>query len=149
MTIKVVNGDLLQATENIIGHQVNCQSVMGSGVAKLLKEKYPIIYNSYIDYCHGKAPEDLLGKLQIVPVGGKVVANIFGQLKYGRSKTVYTNYEALKKALNALKSYAKERELSVALPYNIGCGLANGDWGVVEKIIEDAFADYEVTLYKI
>ena len=31
--IKVVNGSLLDATEDILCHQVNCQGVMGSGVA--------------------------------------------------------------------------------------------------------------------
>ncbi|WP_396136111.1 hypothetical protein [Brevibacillus brevis] len=38
MAVKIVNGDLLQATEDIIGHQVNCQCVMGSGVAKFERE---------------------------------------------------------------------------------------------------------------
>jgi len=149
MSIKVIEGDLLLAEEDIIGHQVNCQGVMGSGVAKLLKEKYPVMYSSYLEYCKEKTPEQLLGKLQIVPAGGKAVANLFGQLKFGRSKTVYTDYDALKQALNILKSYAKERGLSVALPYNIGCGLANGSWDIVEKIIKEAFDDYEVALYKI
>ncbi|MNI53229.1 Macro domain protein [compost metagenome] len=122
---------------------------MGSGVAKVLKEKYPIVYTSYMDFCKNKTPDELLGQLQLVLTGDKVVANIFGQLMYGRSKTVYTQYEALKKGLSTLKNYAKERDLSVALPYNIGCGLANGSWEIVEKIIEEVFRDYEVTLYKI
>ena len=30
--LKVIDGDLLDAKEDIIGHQVNCQGVMGSGV---------------------------------------------------------------------------------------------------------------------
>ncbi|MEF3308124.1 hypothetical protein PV433_04325 [Paenibacillus sp. GYB004] len=49
----------------------------------------------------------------------------------------------------SLKEYAKERGLSVALPYQIGCGLANGDWNVVGPMIEDVFRDYECTLYRI
>ncbi len=150
MAIQIINGDLLEATESIVGHQVNCQAVMGSGVAKLLKEKYPSLYPSYMTFCKGKTPEELLGQLQIIPMdSSNTVANLFGQLNYGRSKTIYTNYDALRKALTELKSYAKEREQTVALPYNIGCGLANGSWDIVEKMIEDVFADYEVTLYKI
>ncbi|EGL17721.1 hypothetical protein HMPREF9413_4472 [Paenibacillus sp. HGF7] len=39
-------------------------------------------------------------------------------------------------------------EQSIALPYNIGCGLAGGDWDIVEQIIEEVFIDYDVTLYK-
>lgn len=29
--IKIINGDILKANENIIGHQVNCMGVMGQG----------------------------------------------------------------------------------------------------------------------
>ena len=36
MMIKTVVGDLLDATEDIIVQQVNCRSVMGSGVAKAI-----------------------------------------------------------------------------------------------------------------
>lgn len=36
--IKIIQGDLLEAKENIIAHQVNCKGVMGSGVAKQIKQ---------------------------------------------------------------------------------------------------------------
>jgi hypothetical protein len=48
-----------------------------------------------------------------------------------------------------LKEEAKKQGLRVALPYNIGCGLANGEWSVVEPMIEEVFSDYEVMLYKL
>lgn len=146
----MVNGDMLDAKEDLLGHQVNCQSVMGSGIAKLLKDKYPNLLVEYKEYCSKHTtPAELLGKCQIVKVGSKQMANLFGQLNYGRQKTLYTDYEALRTALVALKNYAVQNSLSVALPYNIGCGLANGDWQIVSGIIEEVFSDYEVTLYKL
>ena len=39
--VTVVKGNLLDAKETIIAHQVNCQRKMNSGVAKAIKEKYP------------------------------------------------------------------------------------------------------------
>ena len=45
--IKVVKGNLLDATEAIIAHQVNCQKKMNSGVAKAIREKYPIVFDIY------------------------------------------------------------------------------------------------------
>ena len=45
--IKVVYGDLMQATEDIIVHQVNCKGVMGSGVAKQIKANFPEVFNEY------------------------------------------------------------------------------------------------------
>lgn len=149
MTIKVISGDLLKATENIIGHQVNCQGVMGSGIAKALRDTYPTLFPAYKAYCDQHTPEELAGKCQIVKTGSKYTANLFGQLNYGRRNIRYTDYDALKQALTSLRTEAAANGLSVALPYNIGCGLANGDWSEVERIIETVFEDYEVTLYKI
>ncbi|MWV44867.1 Appr-1-p processing protein [Paenibacillus sp. HJL G12] len=147
--IKIIKGNLLDASEDIIGHQVNCQGVMGSGVAKLLRDKYSNLYPSYKQFCNNYDPHDLLGKCHIVKTGDKYISNLFGQLNYGRRKLRYTDYEALKESLTTLKNEAQKRGLSVALPFNIGCGLANGDWDVVKGIIEETFCDYRVTLYKL
>jgi O-acetyl-ADP-ribose deacetylase (regulator of RNase III) len=149
MTVKIIVGDLLNSTEDIIGHQVNCQGVMGSGVALALREQYSNLYSSYKQFCNNHTPHDLLGKCQIVKTGSKFTANLFGQLNYGRQKIRYTDYDALKNSLIALKKNAIEKGHSVALPFNIGCGLANGNWGIVEPMIQEVFIDYEVTLYKI
>ena len=42
-----VNADLLLAPERIIAHGCNAQGVMGSGVAKAIKEKWPGAYKEY------------------------------------------------------------------------------------------------------
>lgn len=151
MAVNVTIGDLLNAKESIIGHQVNCQGVMGSGIAKALRDRYNTLYPSYKQYCaQHHSPDELLGKCQIVQEGSRHIANLFGQLDYGRQKKkVYTNDEALRTSLAALREYAVQNQLSVALPYGIGCGLANGDWNVVSEILEEVFSDYDVMLYKL
>ena len=40
--VTVVKGDLLDAKETIIAHQVNCQKRMNSGVAKAIRENIPL-----------------------------------------------------------------------------------------------------------
>jgi O-acetyl-ADP-ribose deacetylase (regulator of RNase III) len=161
--ITVIEGDITNATEDIIGHQVNCQAAMGSGVAKALMGKYPTLKSDYLKFCKTyDTPEDRLGKLHIVELTSgrfprlrgkketKIIAHLFTQLEYGREEgKLYTNYDKLEQALTILKHYAQNRGLSVCLPYGIGCGLANGDWGVVSAMIERAFEDYKVTLYKL
>lgn len=151
MPVNVIRGDLLNAKELIIGHQVNCQGVMGSGIAKALRDKYSTLYPSYKQHCsQHNSPDELLGHCQIVQEGSRHIANLFGQLEYGRQKSkVYTNYEALRTSLTTLREYAVQNQLSVALPYGIGCGLANGDWDVVSEILEQEFGDYDVMLYKL
>ena len=150
MSIKIVNGDLLDATESILGHQVNCQGVMGSGIALALRERHRGLFPRYKQFCGGGVtPDSLLGRCQLVSCEGKIIANLFGQLSYGRGRIRYTDYGSLETALTELKEIAKFNNLSVALPFNIGCGLANGDWHIVREIISEAFIDYEVTLYRI
>ncbi len=149
--IKIVEGNLLDAKENIIGHQVNCQGVMGSGVAKQIRAKYPVVFRRYVDHCNTMPADKLLGDLQVIKLGAeKYVANIFGQLTYGRNKDVqYTNYNALTESIIKLKNQAKTHNMSVALPYLIGCGFGNGDWdNEVLPMLECVFSDYELTLYK-
>lgn len=157
--IKIIDGDLLEATEDIIGHQVNCMSSMGSGVAVDVKEKYPRAFSEYLVMCGyydeeetvGRRKKDMLGEVQFVLVeDDKFVANIFGQLTYGKmgSGQVFTNEKALKKGLKKLRKFAEENQLSVALPYKIGSVRGGSRWEKVEQYIEEAFEGYEVTLYK-
>ena len=50
-----MNGDLLVAQEelnlDIICHQVNCQGKMNSGIAKQIREKWPVVYKKYSELC--------------------------------------------------------------------------------------------------
>lgn len=149
-------GDLLRCEENLIGHQVNCQGVMGAGLANFIRKKYPHVFEAYkLDCQISKRQRTLMGRCQIVEAepGKKWVANLFGQFEYGSSseqvmKTgMNTEYDHLRTALEWMKSVAQEYEYTVALPYQLGSGLAGGDWKDVRQIIEEVFHDYYVTIY--
>jgi O-acetyl-ADP-ribose deacetylase (regulator of RNase III) len=149
--ITIINGDILEANKDIIGHQVNCKGVMGAGLAKKIKEKYPIVFTEYKKICdEHKGSNFCLGNYQIVKVNSnKWIANLFGQYGYGRDKQ-YTDYKALEDSLKGLYDVCKGYDKSLALPYNIGCGLAGGEWDTVYEIINDVFRDYEkVYIYKL
>jgi O-acetyl-ADP-ribose deacetylase (regulator of RNase III) len=146
--IAIVEGDILKAKEDIIGHQVNCCGVMGSGLAKQLKDTYSNLHPMYKEFCDNHNPYELLGECHIVSAGSKKIANLFGQLNYGRKKVRYTDYDALRLALYSLGEYAARHEMTIALPWGIGCGLANGDWDVVYQMIDEVFENGEATLYK-
>ena len=146
--IKIVTGNILEATEKYICQQVNCQGVMGAGVAKALYQKWPNIKQEYHSFCDSHfEPIELLGKVQIVPVEiNQYVVNIFGQLDYGRnSQCVYTDYDALEKAFSVISQFNG----SFAFPYGIGSGLANGDWSTICSLIYKYFGDKNATLYKL
>ena len=144
--ITIKQGNLLHATENIIAHQVNCKGVMGSGVALAIRNTYPPAYNAFIAKGAG---DHHLGDAQIVQVGSdKYVANLYGQLTYGRTG-MHTNYEGLRKAMSVLAQYARNTGYSVAFPYGMGAVRGGGDWAVIQKMIIDEFKDIHVAIYQL
>lgn len=155
MTIKIVKGDLLTVNKGLICHQVNCQGVMGSGVAKQIKEKYPQAFKEYKqtinDHLKGEdLRRTLLGRVNGVKVGNNLyIANMFGQFDYGYDGKVYTDTEALYNCFKIVRGVAERVELPVHMPYMIGCFRGGADWKEVEDLLLTAFEDYEVTLFKL
>ena len=48
--MKIIKGDLLNETTGLIAHGVNCQGVMGKGIALAIKKKYPQVFIDYKQY---------------------------------------------------------------------------------------------------
>lgn len=153
MAVIVKEGNVFDSDANIICHQVNCQGVMGSGVAKEVRERYPNVYEEYRILCgFFKDHSKLLGTAQIIPTdksGIHFIANCFGQDKYGYDGAQYTSVEALKEAFVKVADAAQEFDFKVAMPYKIGCCRGGADWNTVEKIIEEAFQGVDVELWKL
>lgn len=159
MSVTIVQGDILDAKENLILHQVNCKGVMSSGLAKQIRDKWPGVYEEYRWACEAASIEKnvfnprLLGKTLYCSVGpAQWVVNLFGQEGFGREKDrIYTDYDALKGCLLSIHDSAWRCGWSIALPYGIGCGLGGGDWNsVVFPMILDIFenSDVEVKIYR-
>ena len=132
--MQVIKGNLLEIESGIICHQVNCKGVMGAGLAKSLREKYPVCFTSYHRYC--KEGKFKLGMVQFCKVNPVLyICNMAGQDGYG-TQSRQTDYEALASCLTKLHAKSIELNLTPYLPYKLGCGLAGGDWNVVSKMIE-------------
>lgn len=152
MPIVFRDGDLLKTNCDVICHQVNCQGVMGAGIALQIKKLYPNVYEEYREYCDKYRQFDILGTCLLVrTIDGKNVANLFAQYDYGRNGC-HTNYTALKMAFNQLKKYSIDFGYrKIGIPFGIGCGLAGGDWNKVCSIIEEVFelTYLEVEIWKL
>lgn len=143
--VSIVCSDLLTSHYEVIAHQVNCKGVMGAGLAKQIRSRYPDVYTSYKKVCNTQT--DLLGKVQLVATPDCRVANLFSQSDYGTGKC-YTNYEALATCLTKLRYRMEVLGLKeLGLPYGLGCGLAGGNWKIVYEIIRDVFTPSEITVY--
>jgi len=156
MSVRFVEGDTLDAEENIIAHQVNCKGVMGEGLAKQIRDKWPSVYDQYKWLCDifecDNMSKALIGRTQYCWIGdSRYLVNIFGQNDFGRDKSkVYTDYNAVKNCIINVHDTAECNGWTVAIPYGLGCGLDGGDWqGVVLPMILDIFekSDVEVKIY--
>ncbi len=143
--IRIVNGDIFQSGADVIVHQVNCQGVMGSGVARQVREKYPLVFDAYQRLCRNTL--NPLGRtLFVTTPDGTVIANLFAQEKFGYDGKCYTDYCALRKCLAEVR--AKCYDKVIAIPYMMACHRGGGDWDKVSRMIEEELEDCNVTFYK-
>lgn len=147
--VKIVSGNLLDATEDVICHQVNCQGVMGSGVAKAVKEKWPEVYEAYTLYCNDYVwnMTSPLGTTQYVDIGNHTIANMFAQNLYGYDGDRYTSYDAFYRCLEDIDNLPSW--YSIAFPYKIASDRGGASWDVIYAMICDVLGDRDVTIYKL
>jgi hypothetical protein len=163
--IKVIEGNIVDAQTDYIIHQVNCQGEMNTGVAKALRDYDEGIYTHYRKFCEfcKFEPEELLGTCDAYLLKDKcqIVLSLFVQDKYGYDGKQYTDLEAFRDGLRYISQHFgvwREKmelaekdfhQISVALPYKIGCGRGGADWEVVYKIIEEELSSFKVELWKL
>lgn len=145
MSYEIINKDLTTVERGIIVHGCNCQGVMGSGVAKALRSKWPQIFTSYKRMCDNcVSRNNLLGGVSMVQINSELhIANAFTQLYYGKDGRKYADPEAIVTALSSVNGFAAgwastfDVMMDIYLP-KIGCGLGGLDWDTeVEPIVRD------------
>ena len=130
----ILLGDITKVNKGIIIHQVNNKRVMGAGVAKSIREKYPSHYTDYM------SSQLHLGSLVCSRVSQNIgVIGMVSQNGFGRNKNVvYTDYSAFAQCLKEIKKlHDKCPNVNYYMPYGIGCGLANGDWNIISGLIKE------------
>lgn len=154
MQIEYIKGDLFSTKIKTIVHGCNAQGVMGSGVAKIIKERYPKAFDryrkQYEQYNHLK-----LGHVIPVPCGDrindpdnyKVIVNAITQDFYGRDGSRYVSYDAVAECMSTINKFFEVYGIDeVAMP-QIGAGLGGGDWNVIASIIESELKNVKPYVY--
>ena len=154
--MKTIEANLLDFPNgiNTIFHQANTENVMGAGIAKQIRERYPEAYKVDRDYFVPKG-KDRLGHYTQALVSGddtayKMVANLYGQMLNENSIFgIRTNYFALRDALrdclgNYNAFFSHYDKPICGFPYGMGCGLGGGDWKIVESIIKEALKEFHL-----
>ena len=144
MKIEYIIGDLFTTDSRYILHGCNDQGVMGSGVAKIVREKYPDAYKHYVLKWRDYGLK--LGEVQYVPTNGKVIVNGISQNNYGRDGHRYVSYEAITQIMRTLENDLSGKTDKIAMP-QIGAGLGGGDWTIISEIIEQELKTVQPVVY--
>lgn len=158
-------GDLIEAglsgEVQILGHGCNCYVTMGNGIAPLIKIAFPYAYEADLQTTKGDISK--LGTVSIAEPEefgydpfGPIVFNLYTQHGFwGRNKGLRDlDYNAIYNALSSMAEHLDRYDYgdadchTVGLP-KIGCGLASGDWDIVELMIKKTLcnAGHNVTIY--
>ena len=152
--IKIIDGNLLDFPNgiNYIAHSCNTQNIMGGGIAKQIKDRYPTAYQAD---CFAMYEDDnVLGEYSFAVADAtqtKGIYNMYTQDKIGGARAV--NYEAFYVALTKVANTIEweddtdEKTSVFGLPWMISCGLAGGSWGVIFAMINDILIDRKFKTY--
>ena len=161
---------------NNIAHSCNCQNVMGGGIAKQIKDRYPQAFEADTERWSNEYNDGGNWRCQIGDYSKAVIKTKFAnltnnrplsphsRLSYATIYNLYTqsgysterrqvNYEYFWKAMKAMQEdlLFNQHELNVrqvvGVPYGISCGLAGGNWKIIKAIIEDIFLDSMIECY--
>ena len=154
---------------NAIAHSCNTRNIMGGGIAKQIKNRYPQAYEAdtkaynteydqdgqYVHWLSKFSKAEINSKF--LPDGKGYIYNMYTQASLGgdRRQVLYEDFwQALKRVeqdlyqINANKNeYDGSPAPVLGLPYGISCGLAGGNWGIIKAMIEDIFLDSPIKCY--
>ena len=153
--IKKIEGNLLSLQDGILVHGCNCHGVMGGGIARLVRNKWPDVYDAYkqqhaksglklgdvvnVGHQHWRTDKPVARHLHDVTPSlpeKLIVVNAMTQHDFGSDPDeVYVDYDSILAAFARVRMLARDSKLEVHFPL-IGCGLAQGKWEEVAARIE-------------
>jgi len=149
---------------NNIAHSCNVRNVMGAGIAKQIKERYPQAYEADTEFYNSEYDKNgqfihPLGKYSkaevksmFLPNGTGTIYNLYTQANIGPHER-QVDYEDFWKALKNMQEdllfiqHETGQPQVLGLPHGISCGLAGGNWKIISAMIDDVFLDCLIKTY--
>jgi O-acetyl-ADP-ribose deacetylase (regulator of RNase III) len=127
-------GDVLNSGEDLVIHGCNCFCTMGGGIARQVSTERPNAWA--IDQATLSGSKNKLGTFTYAMDSQGITVNAYTQYGYSRSG-VSVDYGAVEDCMRSIVTYFGKafNFTRFAMP-RIGCGLAGGDWNVIEDILE-------------
>lgn len=146
MKIIYRRGSLFDCEESLIAHGCNAQGKMGKGIALGIKNRFRFAYNDYV-----KSPKKLGTVIRSASLS-HLIYNCITQQNYGNNPNIqYVDYDAVRSCIKFISDdlhlWKNDPDLMrVAMP-RIGSSLGNGDWSVIENIIEQESKNFTPVVY--
>ena len=154
--MKKVKGDLLKLAQegqfDVIVHGCNCFCLMGAGIAKTIKSRFPQAYK--VDCATATGDKNKLGTITNATVvsssaAGKnafTIVNGYTQFHWN-GEGVLVDYKAIENVFRTVKEQFVGKRIGYPM---IGAGLARGDWNIISAIIDKELVgeDHTVVEYE-
>ena len=139
---RIYKGDIFAATTQCIVNPVNLHGVMGLGLAKQFKIRYPDMFIKYKHACDDNI--FMKGMLQVVPEHDYLIVNFPTKVHWGTNGTG-GDIELIRSGLETLARTYKDRGItSITFP-PIGCGAGGLDYyGLVLPLIKEVLTDIDL-----
>jgi O-acetyl-ADP-ribose deacetylase (regulator of RNase III) len=138
--VNIVKGDLFDCQADAITCTVNCKGVMGKGIAKEFKRRYPEMFTEYAKLC--KQGRIHVGEVWVWREGSIYIVNF-------PTKDDWRNPSQLSwivSGLDNLKKHVIMGEItSLAMPA-LGCSNGNLQWSDVLPLIQEKLGELPIEI---
>ncbi len=158
MQIEYQIGDMFAGPEKILVHGCNAQGRMGSGVAKVVRDRFPAAYDAYAKVHRERGLR--LGEVIWAICDDRIIGNAITQERYGYDGQRYVDYDAIRDAMREVNRFVQQVQsgdididrigpvVRVGFPL-LGAGLGGGEWSVIAAIIEDKSDCFTPVVYRL
>lgn len=136
-----IKGNIFDSSADAIVNTVNTDGVMGKGIAKEFKDRYPDMYTKYKEKCVDGSLD--IGKIMIYRGNNRKII-LFPTKKHWRAPS---RIEYIEMGLRKIVSDCDKLQVSsIAFP-KLGCGNGGLSWDDVRRLMEKYLSDIPIVSY--
>lgn len=137
--MEIIKGDVFDSflyPSSMVVHGCNAKGVMGSGVARVVRNNFPAAYYEYVRHHeeHGLKLGEVIN-VEVLP--RRFIANAITQESFGSDGRRYVSYHAIRVAFGIIRKFAIDNNIETINYPLIGAGLGGGNWDEIAPIINE------------
>ena len=145
MLIHEYRGDMFEHIKpgKAYAHGVNCRGVMGAGVAKEVRKRFPKNYLIYRSLCEQEGLT--LGDFTFTIEHGVMIYNLATQYNPGP----HADPAAIHESVESMMYHASTVGVKAINTVRLGCGIGGLDWTDVRPVLESIDSTVKLNVYHL